>query len=132
MGPGTSAHKGASSGPLQLVDKAVSIFQQDPLHWMLVAWKPVLPLALALLMFLHCHRVLWVDQQWSLSIQLGSLGISALVLATCIVRTFGHGPLYADVIGVAHPLAMAQIEEQRRAQGYWQARSALAGSALLV
>ena len=129
---GRLSPRGLSIGPLQLLDEAVSIFQSDPLRWMLVAWKPVLPLALIMLVFLHCHRVLWLDQSWGMSTQLNSLAMSAVVLVALLVRTLGHALNFGEVVGVAHPRALSHLEEHRGAASFWQIRLSLAWSALLV
>ena len=102
-GVGRLSPRGLSIGPLQLLDEAVSIFQSDPLRWMLVAWKPVLPLALIMLVFLHCHRVLWLDQSWGMSTQLNSLAMSAVVLVALLVRTLGHALNFGEVVGSPSP-----------------------------
>jgi len=99
---------------------------------MLAAWKPVLPLMLIALVFLHCHRVLWLDQSWGLSTQLNSLAVSALVVVALLVRALGQALSFGEVIGVAHPSALSHLQENRGSAGSWRVRYSLACSALLV
>ncbi len=127
-GSGRPALKGPSSGPLQLVDEAVSIFQIDPLRWMLLSWRPVFPLVLVSLLFVHCHRVLWLDQTWSFDTQLSSLAVSTLLLAAFLIRSAGHSLSYREVVRVAHPRALLHLDEREKKAGLL----GLVSSSLLV
>lgn len=86
------------------------MFQQDPVRWLLAGWRPVLPLAIALLVFVHFHRVQWLDQEWSAAIQLRSVGLSLLVLAGWLSRAALQGPVCREVIAVTHPRATAHLQ----------------------
>jgi len=115
-----------------LLDEAVSLFQQDPVRWLLGGWRPVLPLVIALLVFVHCHRALWLDQEWGVAIQLRSVGLSLLVLAAWLVRAALQGPLCRDVIAATHPRAMAHLEESATPRSRGEQAVALASLTLLT
>jgi len=92
-----------------LVDEAVSLFQQDPLRWLLAGWRPVFPLTLALLVFVRFHRVEWLDQQWGATQQAGSLGLSLLVVCAWLLRSVGQGRVCCAVLEQIHPRALAHL-----------------------
>ncbi|MBJ96295.1 MAG: hypothetical protein CMP23_17675 [Rickettsiales bacterium] len=88
---------------MTLVDRAVAILQRQPLRWALVALSPCLPLLISLLLFVHFHRVRWLDQDWNGSLQFGSLTLSSLVLIGLALRSVGQGRGLAAVVAEVHP-----------------------------
>ena len=110
----------------------MALFQVDPLRWTLLAWKPMFPLAVASLLFLHCHRVLWLENSWDLATQLNSLALSTLLLGALLVRAVGHAEGYRVVVGAVHSAAHAYPVEGPATAAVTRTRARLAGCALLV
>ncbi len=91
------------AGPLVLLDEAVAVFESDALKWSALGLLPSLPAALLALLFVHLHRVVWVDDAWQGFIPVLS-GLFALLLVLALqFRAVGQGLLAREVVQTLHP-----------------------------
>lgn|GEM_PF-1836332 len=105
-------------GAAVLLDEAVGIVASDPLRWGPAALLPSLPLLIASLVFLHAHRVAWLDRAWDGRVGLLSAALSAAVVVGLGLRAVGQGWLARALVATVHPAALPlDAEGLRRAPG---------------
>ncbi len=108
MATGSFRLRSHRAGPLVLVDEAVAVIESDPLRWLVRGLLPSVPVAVLALLFIHLHRVVWIDDPWTGWVPLLSAAASGALVVALQVRAVGQGFLAREVVAALHPVALAE------------------------
>jgi hypothetical protein len=125
------------AGPFVLLDEAVAVFEADAWHWIVRGVLPSLPAAALALLFVHLHRVIWIDEPWRGFVPVLSGALALALVFALQVRAVGQGVLARDVVKRMHPSGELDALARTRwlslvAVGTVGLTASLVGAAMLV